>query len=148
MNDIQMAVGLTQMKKFPRIVELKQKNFNLYSNLLKDINEVEILKPRKEISPYIPFRVILRTRSGTSEPLMNFMKQNGVETRTFFYPLHKQPCFKKWREDIRYRDHNFLATNHAFLTGVCLPSFAALTVKEVKYVCDVIKRFYKEGENA
>ena len=26
---------------------------------------------------------------------MNYMSENGIETRTFFYPLHKQPCYLK-----------------------------------------------------
>ena len=41
-------------------------------------------------------------------------------------------------------DENFPVTNHAFEHGVCLPSFAALTVEEVTYVCDVIRKYYEE----
>ncbi len=146
MNDIQMAIGLTQMKKFNKIVALKQRNYSLYSNLLSDVSEVEIIGPKSEVSPYIPFRVVLRTLTEPSESLMNYMKDNGVETRTFFYPLHKQPCFSCWQEDEqrRYADENFPVTNHAFEHGVCLPSFAALTVEEVTYVCDVIRKYYEE----
>ena len=144
MNDIQMAIGLTQMKKFPRIVELKQRNFNLYCELLRDVKEIEVIKPKAEVSPFIPFRVVLRTLLGTCEPLMSFMKENEIETRTFFYPLHKQPCFEIWSDDERHQDINFPVTNKVFSTGVCLPSFPALTIEQIKYVCDTIKRFYKK----
>ena len=32
----------------------------------------------------------------------------------------------------------------AYNRGVCLPSHAALTKKEIKYVCDVIKSYYTD----
>ena len=142
MNDIQMAIGLTQLKKLPKIIELKQKNFNLYCDLLKDCQEVELLKPRAEISPFIPFRVVLRVNEESSVPLMEFMKENGVETRPFFYPLHLQPCFALWKDDERHDKEHFKVSEDAESRGVCLPSFAALTDEEIIYVCDAIKAYY------
>ncbi len=142
MNDIQMAIGLTQMKKLPKIIELKQKNFKLYCDLLDDCEEVELLKPREEVSPFIPFRVVLRVNEPDACALMEFMKENGIETRTFFYPLHLQPCFEQWADDPRHHRDNFKVTEDAYKRGVCLPSFAALTEEEITYVCDAIKTYY------
>ena len=148
MNDIQMAIGLTQLKKLPEIIRLKQKNFELYSELLKDCDSVRIIKPRQEVSPFIPFRVVLRVEKGSCEELSLYMKDNGVETRTFFYPLHLQPCFDIWADDPRHDERNFPVSLDSYRRGVCLPSFAALKKEELEYVCDVIKRFYKERDNA
>lgn len=147
MTDIQAAVGLKQLDKFDDIVSKKQNNFNLYLTHLKNVDEVEIYKPKNEISPFIPFRVILKTKSNSSENLMKYMAEKGIETRTFFYPLHKQPCFKNilkkqklkfWRKKSKYTN-----SVDAYNRGVCLPSFASLTPKQIKYVCGVINEFYK-----
>ena len=142
MNDIQMAIGLTQMKKLPKIIELKQKNYNLYCNLLEECEDIELLKPREEVAPFIPFRVVLRVNEDDACGLMEFMKENGIETRTFFYPLHLQPCFERWADDPRHDRSNFEVTEDAYKRGVCLPSFAALTEEEITYVCDAIKTYY------
>ena len=104
MNDIQMAIGLTQMKKF---------------------------------------RVVLRVKEDNAQGLMDFMKENDIETRTFFYPLHLQPCFKeRWGTDPRHNREHFPVTQDAYNRGVCLPSFPALTAEEITYVCDAIKTYY------
>ena len=143
MNDIQMAIGLTQMKKLPKIIELKQRNFNLYCELLGSCDEIELLKPRPEVSPYIPFRVVLRVKESDTSGLTDFMKENGIETRTFFYPLHLQPCFKdRWGDDPRHSREHFAVSEDAYARGVCLPSFAALTAEEITYVCHAIKTYY------
>ena len=143
MNDIQMAIGLTQMKKLPKIIELKQANFNLYRDLLKNCDDVELVSPGPEIAPFIPFRVVLRVKESDAKGLMGFMKENDIETRTFFYPLHLQPCFKeRWGNDPRHNRDHFPVTEDAYNRGVCLPSFAALTAEEITYVCHAIKTYY------
>ena len=144
MNDIQMAIGLTQMKKLPEIIRLKQRNFRTYCEQLSSCEDVAILKPRYEVEPFIPFRVILRVKESDSTPLMEFMKENGVETRTFFYPLHLQPCFNVWSDDERHDRKHFSVTEDAYARGVCLPSFAALTFEEITHVCDTIKSYYEK----
>ena len=148
MNDIQMAIGLTQLKKLPKIIQLKQKNYDLYCRYLESTGSklyteaVEIIKPRAEVSPFIPFRVVLRVKEGSSTSLMAYMKEKGIETRTFFYPLHLQPCFDRWKGDPRHAKDNFPSCVDSYERGVCLPSFAALTKKEIKYVCAAINEFY------
>ena len=143
MNDIQMAIGLAQLKKLPEIIEKKQNNYNLYREALADVEQVEILGPAEQVEPYVPFRVILRTRKEKSERLMGWMNMNDVESRTFFYPLHLQPCFQIWKDDNRYARKNFEVTEYAYTHGVCLPSFPALTEDQILYTCDVIKEYFK-----
>ena len=142
-NDVQAAIGLAQLKKLPEIIERKQKNYNLYREALSDVEQVELYSPSDNVEPYVPFRVILRTKETHSKYLMGFMEMNGVESRTFFYPLHMQPCFSIWEDDPRHAIRNFEVATDAYSHGVCLPSFAALTESQILYVCDVIKEFYR-----
>jgi perosamine synthetase len=145
MNDVQAAIGLAQLKKLPEIVRKKQINYVLYRDALADIEEIELLSPAEGVEPYVPFRVVLRTtqEKDPSRNLMGFMKMNGVEPRSFFYPLHLQPCFDIWADDPRHDREHFGVSEHAYDSGVCLPSFAALTESQISYVCDVIKEFYR-----
>mgnify|MGYP001395129105 FL=1 len=109
------------------------------------LEEVELLGPADNVEPYVPFRVVLRTtqKDDPSRNLMGFMKMNGVEPRSFFYPLHLQPCFDIWADDPRHNRENFDVSEHAYNHGVCLPSFAALTENQILYVCDIIREFYR-----
>jgi len=143
MNDVQAAIGLAQIKKLPEIIERKQRNYNLYREALAGIEQIELLSPADKVEPYVPFRVVLRTKEAPSNHLMGFMSMNDIEARTFFYPLHLQPCFGIWQDDERHDAKHFEVAEHAYNHGVCLPSFAALTESQILYVCDVIKEYYR-----
>lgn len=156
MTDIQMAIGLVQLKKMPQIVSNKQYIHKMYCELLKDVNEIEIIKPNPKVNPYIPFRVVLLTKNEKSTNLMAFMSENGIEPRTFFYPIHLQPGYSKKGIQCNYQNEcpceegklsdceKFSNSIYAYEHGVCLPSFAALKEEEIIYVCDVIKKYFSE----
>ena len=160
MTDIQMAIGLVQLRKMPRIVSNKQAIHKLYCELLSSVSEIEIIKPNPKIDPYIPFRVVLLTRIEKSEGLMKYMSENGIEPRTFFYPIHLQPGYSKngiqcsnqkycLCENGNISDcEKFSNSIYAYEHGVCLPSFAALKKEEIIYVCNVIKKYFSKNENS
>jgi len=142
MTDIQAAIGLKQLEKFGDIVEKKQRNFNLYSELLNDVDGIEVIKPIVDVSPFIPFRVVVRvTNEDSSDNMINYLKDNGIEPRTFFYPLHMQPCFEEIMKDQDSNEETFKNSVDSYNRGICLPSFAALTIEEITYVCDIIKEY-------
>jgi len=146
MTDIQASLGLSQIKKFDTIVKNKIAIHKMYTELLKDVDEVTVVQPTDKITSFIPFRVVLTVdNENTSEGVMTYMKEHEIEPRTFFYPLHKQPCFKKYVEnDKRYEGDVFRNSNYAYDRGVCLPSFASMTEDQVEFVCDTIKSYYAE----
>ena len=139
MTDIQMAIGLAQLKKFDTIIENKNRIFSLYKGLLSDLDEVKIVEPENGVSQFIPFRVILITNKSSRE-MMNYMKENNIETRTLFYPLHKQPCFENIFTS--RGDEYFKNSIHAYECGLCLPSYPSLEEEKVRYVCSKIREFY------
>ena len=140
MTDIQMAVGLSQLKKFNTIIERKNEIFRLYKHLLSDVEAINVLTPNDKINPHIPFRVVFMTKE-KSEGLMKYMGENGIETRTFFYPLHMQPCMKQFSQNHKLLKNSIYAYEH----GVCLPSYVALEAKQIEYVCSVIKKYYEKN---
>ena len=169
MTDIQMAIGLTQLKKLDYIIARKRKIYNLYKDLLSDVDDVQILAPHKKVDPYIPFRVSLLTKE-KSKKLMNFMSDNGIETRTFFYPLHKQPCFKSllnygamvkksiptyagpWYQEPGFEHppeegDSLKNSIYVYEHGICLPSYVALKEEQIKYVCSKIKGYYEKAQS-
>tara|TARA_X000001382_G_C3160365_1_gene176030 strand:+ start:134 stop:1285 length:1152 start_codon:yes stop_codon:yes gene_type:complete len=142
MTDLQTSLGLSQLNKFDRIVDLKRKVHAMYTEMLCDVDEVEVVQPNENITSFIPFRVVLQVKEESSEKLMSFMSEQEIEPRTFFYPLHMQPCFKRYIKHRRYRKYSFDNTVTAYNKGVCLPSYAALEPDQVQHVCDTIKKYY------
>ena len=143
MTDIQCAIGLTQLKKFDSIVEKKNHIHKKYTEAFSDFEHVDIYQPPKEIDPFIPFRVILKTKNNEASQLMEHMRNNSVEPRMFFYPLHLQPAFANWLDDPRYDKKHFPVAEKSYDNGICLPSFVNITDEQINYTCEVIRNYYK-----
>jgi perosamine synthetase len=142
MTDIQCAIGLAQMKKFDTLVEKKNFIHKKYTEAFSEFKHVDIYQPPEEVCPYIPFRVILKTKKDEAEDLMQHMRENDVEPRMFFYPLHLQPAFEYWKKDPRYNREHFPVAEKSYDNGICLPSFVNISEEQINYVCEVIKDFY------
>ncbi len=136
-TDMQCAVGVAQLKKFEKINQIKQNNFNLYVELLKDVKEISFVKVQ-EYTNFIPFRVNVLVEK--QQELINYMENNGIQTRGFFYPLHKQPCFSY----LDYKKEDFPISNQLSNEGLSLPIFPDLTKTQIELVCKTIINFYKK----
>jgi len=140
MNDLQSAIGLKQLEKKDYIFRRKRENFDYYVERLKDNKHLRIIFPKKE-SGHVPFRVAVVFDSERHE-IMSFLAENGIETRTFFYPLHKQPCFEYLNQ--HELEETFIASNKLFDGGLCFPVYPDLTKEKIDYICDKIEEYYRE----
>ena len=145
MTDIQASIGLAQLDKLPEIIHKKAEILETYKELLS--SRFPVITPNRH-SNHIPFRVCIIVKGG-SQKLIKHMADNNIETRTFFYPLHKQPCYNKTP------GHNLLNYVKSFITtketfpvstkmyneGVCLPSFVGITKEQIQYVCEKVNSY-------
>ncbi len=135
MTDLQCAVGLAQLKKFNQLKNIKLKNDSLYKQYLKNVKQIRFLGAASS-STFIPFRTNVYVEK--LPELMKSLEQKGIQTRGMFYPLHRQPCFGKYKYDNR----EFPNANYAYEHGFSLPVHGYLTRENIKYVCQIIKEFY------
>ncbi|OGM75823.1 hypothetical protein A2382_00680 [Candidatus Woesebacteria bacterium RIFOXYB1_FULL_38_16] len=139
-TDFHSAIGLVQFGKLPEIIKRKKIILGWYKEKLKGIEEVTMFRPFTGYD-WIPFRVGLLANQ--AHQLMGYMESKGIQTRSFFYPLHKQPAFKEVISHL-IKDSDFPNTCYAYDHGVCLPTYPTLTEDKVEYICSTIRSFYKE----
>ncbi|NLJ05929.1 MAG: transcriptional regulator, partial [Exilispira sp.] len=66
--------------------------------------------------------------------------EKGIGTSIYYpLPLHLQKCFSY----LGYKKGDFPVSEKIAESILALPIFPELTEKEVEYVCDNIKKFYK-----
>ncbi len=145
MTDLQAAIGLVQLAKLNEIIKRKLTILEWYKSQLEEVPEVRFLKLEPG-SEYVPFRVVLIVKK--AQELMDYFSKNGIQSRTFFFPLHKQPCFSYLGKDkegkLDLDDKNFGNAIFGYEHGICLPVFPTLSEEQVKYICNKIKEFYKK----
>ena len=137
MTDLQCAVGVAQLKKFKEIEKIKTDNYRLYQSLLTGINEVSLIT-EVSYSNFVPFRCFIWVKK--LDGLLQHLENSGIQSRRFFYPLHRQPCF----EYLGYTETSFPISNKSYAEGLCLPVFPTLTKSQIEYVVEKIREFYSK----
>jgi len=137
-TDIQAAIGVSQMKKLKRIIIRKEEIFNNYYEELKNITDLKFYKIKEQSKPVYWFTSI---HSKKAEELSNYLFENGIQTRRFFYPLHLQPCYQN--SIIDFKKEDFKISEKIYDNSISLPSSYILKHEEQKKVIETIKSFFK-----
>lgn len=101
-TDMQAAIGVEQLKKFPSFIERRIHNWERLKNALAPAADKLILpEPAENSSPsWFGFLISLRPESGLNrETVVRFIEDAGVQTRMLFSGnLIKHPCFDEMRK--------------------------------------------------
>jgi len=79
--------------------------------------------------------------SEDAKNLESFLKQHGIQSRKFFYPLHLQPCYQD-KKFIKNISDDFKISEHVYNTGISLPSSYTLTLSDQNTVIKSIREYY------
>ena len=98
-TDMQAAIGVAQLKKFPDFVEKRKYNFNKLWNGLKELEEYFILPEKCPDSDPSWFGFMLTCKEGVNRnQVVNFIENKGIQTRMLFAGnIIKHPCFDEMR---------------------------------------------------
>ena len=84
-TDMQAAVGVAQLKKFPSFVERRKHNFKRLREALKNVEDKLILPLANENSDPSWFGFLLTCREGVDRAkLVNYIEEHNVQTRMLF----------------------------------------------------------------
>jgi len=143
-TNIQAALGLAQLEKINDYIEARIRNAKTYNSFLKDVDGITLPPESKDVKNVFWMYGILidKDKFGMSaKELMDALKENGIETRAFFYPLNKQPFYiKNEKNDIRYPDFKDDCPNAEFLwnNGLYLPSSSNLTKEDIEHISKTV----------
>jgi len=138
-TDIQTALGVSQLKKLDKFVKARQKAFNIYRTELANVKEILIpsINPNTVSSNHL---FVIRTKDSTKrDPLASFLKQNGIGVNFHYPTVYSHPYYRE-------NGHRNITLKNADLyhnSCITLPLYVSLTKKQVKYVCNAIKQFFK-----
>ena len=138
-TDMQAAVGLAQLDKLDDIVARKLAIMEWYRQGLAGLEAISYLSLEPG-SSYLPFRMVVLCDAACN--LARALKDAGVQARSFFYPMHQQPCFdyldRTAGGPLALDDEAYPNAIHGYQHGLCLPIFPTLEEDAVGFICDVI----------
>ena len=135
-SDLHAAIGVAQMKKIPEILLRKQRIFERYFHGLSDISALRFASQPEEANLVHWFTNI---EVPAAQDLSDYLKAHQVGSRLFFYPLHRQPCYK----GLYGQDADFPMSVRAFERGLSLPSSVTLQESQQAEVIALIRDYFQ-----
>ena len=142
-TDMQAAIGVAQLKKFPGFVDRRKHNFARLYNNLSDIQEKLILPERCPGSDPSWFGFLMTCREGVDrKKVVSYIEEHGVQTRMLFAGnLIKHPCFDEMRKKGEgYRVVGELVnTNRIMRDSFWVGVYPGMTDEKIDYMSKIIK---------
>lgn len=136
MTNLTAAVGLAQTEQYDQLVKARVAHARYYMKGLKDVKGIKF--PRTApwaFNAYWMFGFEVQPEFGiTRDQLRTFMAKRGIESRTYFVPLHLQPYY--YHEN---RGRILPVSEQLSATGLYIPSASSLTQNQMNRVIRVIK---------
>jgi perosamine synthetase len=139
-TNLQSAVGLAQLEKLNHFIFKKRQIGTFYN---KGLSKIKIFNTPLEKKIYAKnifwvYGLVLKENSPIKlDFLMKKLKQYGIETRNFFWPLHLQPALKKMGF---FKNTKLPVAEYLSRNGLYLPSGLSITSVQQKYVINKIKK--------
>lgn len=142
-TDLQAAVGVEQLKKFPSFIERRRHNWDRLHKALEPIVDKLILpEPAENSRPsWFGFLISVRPEIGVNRnDVIKYIEDHNIQTRLLFSGnLIKHSCFDQIRGTDAYRvsgglENTEFIMNHSFWVGV----YPGMTDEMIDYMAQVI----------
>ena len=132
MTNLQAAVGLAQVERLDQIVDARRKLAGWYAARLGRLPGVRTPKEAPHArNVFWMYGVRLEPEFGlTRDQLREALGRRGIETRTFFIPIHLQPIYCE-----AFRGEAFPVADQLCGDGLYLPTSEALNEADVDWIC-------------
>jgi len=137
MTNLQAAIGLAQFERIKELIEMRRRNAQLYNKFLEDTKGIRLpIEKKWAKNAYWMYSILIEPEFGIDrDKLMNKLERRGIETRSFFIPMNKQPVFRKMH---LFEGDNYPIANELSKRGLYLPSSSGLKRDEIRHICQSI----------
>ena len=143
MSNLQAALGCGQLKNIKWIIKRKREIGTRYYNNLKNNKKIYIQPLRNNYSKNIYWVVgilISKRLRLSNKNLMAQLLKKKIQSRSFFWPMHKQKIFKKMK---LFTNEKYPISEYLAKKGLYLPSGLGITNKQIDYVSEMANKILK-----
>lgn len=134
MPNILASIGVAQLENIIPFIQTKKTNAAMYSELLKDVPGITLPaeEPWAENVQWLYSVVVEDEFPLSRDDLIIHLKQNGVESRPFFIPIHTMAPYKDFPHG------SMEITNELAARGINLPSSVSLIKEQIIEIVRII----------
>jgi dTDP-4-amino-4,6-dideoxygalactose transaminase len=141
MTDIAAAIGIHQLKKLPRFLEIRQK---LAARYLSELSNLPIILPtvsNNRVHAWHLFVIRLNQDSAINrDELIEYLSKKNIGTSVHYNPLHRQPY---WRDRYKLTGDMFPEAEKAYQSMVSIPLYTLMTSEQQDYIIEALRSVFK-----
>ncbi len=134
MNEIQAALGISQIKKLKKLQNKRKKIANLYNRLFKGNLKIEIPLSSKIYESSLHLYVIKIKKE--RDNILIRLRKKGIYTNVHYLPIHLHPFFKK----LGFKKNQFPNSEKYGREALSIPIYPNLNFKDQIKVINEIKK--------
>ena len=141
-SSITAALGLAQMKKLDKVIEMRRKNAEYLTKNLSRIEEVETPNPPEgNFHVYQMYTIRVKGGRRVRDALKDHLAKKGIMSKVYFEPVHLTHFY---REKFGFRGGELPITEKLSSEVLTLPIYPTMTVEEIEYLIDSLNEFFKK----
>ena len=125
MNDIQAALGLSQIKRLDDYVKIRHKLAKVYDRELRSLLIKTPLQSTGVYSSYhlYPIRIKENTKGTIQQKIYETLRKDGIAVNLHYIPVHRQPYY----ENLGFKKNDFPESEQFHREAISLPMFPTLS---------------------
>ena len=141
MSSLTAALGISQLKKFDKIIKMRQKNAKQLISKLAKFEEISISDPPNGYEHIYQMFTIKLNSKKIRDSLHNFLKKKRIFSKVYFFPIHLTDFYKKNFPNSGKFLPNTEKLSNQLLT---LPLYPNMTSEEKQYLIESISEFFEK----
>ncbi len=136
MNDIQAALGISQISRLEKIVCERNRLLDLYKNKLNQL-PLQFLNIPADVFSSVHLAVICLNKCSKNQhkSIFEALRGKGVGVQLHYWPVHLNPYYR----DLGFKENDFINAELYAHRALSLPLFPGLKDKDVNQICEILK---------
>jgi UDP-4-amino-4,6-dideoxy-N-acetyl-beta-L-altrosamine transaminase len=139
MNDIQAALGISQLAKLDRFIKKRNEFASQYMKLLKEISFIELPETKEGVLHAWHLYTIL-LNGVDRDTFFGYMRKNSIGVNVHYNPTYRLTYYQKL---LHLNPKKFPVSEDVFHRIVTLPLYPGMNEDTLEYVADKISTFRK-----
>jgi len=144
-SDINCALGISQLKRLDKIIEMRDNVAKIYTQKLSKIDEIitPYVHPDTTKMSWFVYVIRLADRFGNvhRDQIIKELGNRGIQTRNYFEAIHLEPFYV---EQFGYKKGDFPVTEFVSERTIALPFYTTISEEEIDYVVKNLKEVILE----
>ena len=141
MSSITAALGISQLNKLEKIIQMRKDNANYLSSKLSKFSQIKVPIPPNDYDHIYQMYTIRLPDKDIRDSLHDFLSTRGIFSKVYFTPIHSTSFYKQ-KFDI---DRNSLSVTEKISNQILtLPLYPNMTMEEKDLLIQTVSEFFEK----